>query len=334
MTTAQVLNRSVSFSRRGGNRHYFFVQFTTEAGQLVQEKVLVNKQEYSKASDGSNVSLRYVALAPAICAVGEPVPVWTSKFISGAFFLFTGGVVLVMNRRLSKVAEKVAKSVAALGEAQYEYAPVDTMTFTHLDLAWYGTSQVWLEQQGFAFLGDEENLTFQRISNGNRTLLRTMLGQEGTCLAYVYHFKPASARRALSGDGFKILELQTHFSDGSFVCSSNAETAGKLDPPPGVDALRLPANSSPAAILAAHTQRVGVRLAANPGLAAGPMSSLQDVHRVQNVLQGLKAAHRKTIGITKPELQRLAGDRLCPEQIESLHANVEKLRAEEERKAA
>jgi len=327
--SAEVLDRVVKPGSRSESRYYLLVQFQTSGDQSVQKRVRVNKPEYLKSATGTTVTLRYLPSDPLLCSVGESVPVWRGKFISGALLFLSGGVLLLVSRpRLtsSQAAERIVKSVGALCETHYEYAPVNAKDFGHLDLGWYDTSQRWLEQSGFALLGDEENLTFRRTSKGNRTLLRTMLNRDGTCLAYLYHFRPPTHVRASGGDGFKILELQTHFADGAFICTSNAEAAGKLDSPPGVDALRLPNNTSLDAILAAHTEKLRAVLADSPGVAAASMRSLDDVHRVQNVLQQIKAAWRQKTGITREELQRLAGNRLCPGQIAALHADVEKLR--------
>ena len=336
-TTAQVLDRTIKSGSRGGDRYYLTVKFQTEAGQTVQQRVLVTKTEYLEDVAGSNVSLRYLASAPTVCAVGEPVATWRGKWTSGTIMLLSGGVLAVCARRRKstrEVAEKVAESVNALCESHYEYIPVNAKEFKHLDLEWYDASHRWLEESGFAFLGDEENLTFRRTSKGNRTLLRTMLSRDGACLAYLYHFKPLTPAASLTGGGLKILELQTHFANGAFICTSNAEAAGKLDSPPGVDALRLPANTPLDAIVAAHAQRVGACLANSPGLAAARIGNLEDVHRVQNVLQQIKSAWRRDKGISQEELQRLAGNRLAPEQIQALHAEVEEVRAERQRNAA
>jgi len=327
--SAEVLDRLVKPGSRSGNRYYLSVQFQTATEQSVQKRVRVNRAEYLNSAAGTTVSLRYLPSDPAICAVGEPVTRWRGKFVSGGLLLLSGSVLLLLNRqRLTshQAAEKIARSVAALCETHYEYAPVNARDFGHLDLSWYDASQRWIEQNGFALLGDEENLTFRRTSKGNRTLLRTMLNRDGTCLAYLYHFKPPTHVGTLGGDGFKILELQSHFPDGVFVCTSNAEAAGKLDSPPGVDALRLPHNTSLDAVLGAHTERLHAALANNPGAAAASMRTLDDVHRVQNVLQQIKATWRQKTGITREELQRLAGNRLCSGQVAALHADVEKLR--------
>ncbi len=336
-TSAQVLNRTVSYRSKGANRYYLNVQFQTEAGQPAQGPVQVNRGEYLADTPGRTVTLRYLPSDPAICAVGDPVAIWRGKLTAGAILLLSACVLLVLNRRQAKtrvVAVKVVERVGALCESQFEYASVNAREFAHLDLSWYDASQRWLEERGFGWLGDEENLTFRRTSKGNRTLLRTMLGRDGTWITYLYHFKPAGLAPALATNGFKILELQTQFANGTFVCTSNAEEAGKLDSPPGVDALRLAANSSLDAIVEAHAQRVSAALAANPSGAALRMGGLEDIHRAQNVLQGIKAAFRRDVGITKQELERLAGNRLGAQQIDALYSEVEKLHAEQNRKAA
>src|SRR5712692_4389490 len=336
-TPAQVLEGKIQYRSKGANRYYLTVQFQTEAGQPAQRRVQVNRSEYLRGQPGRSVTLRYLPSDPAICAIGAPVFTWTNNLSSGAFVLVSACVLLLLNRRLANtrvVAVKVVERVGALCESQFEYAPVNAREFGHLDLSWYEASQRWLEERGCGWLGDEENLTFRRTSKGNRTLLRTMLGRDGTWITYLYHFKPAGLAQALAANGFKILELQTQFANGTFVCTSNAEEAGKLDSPPGVEALRLPANSSLDAIVEAHAQRVSAALAANPGVAALRMSGLDEVHRAQNILQGIKAAFRRNVGITKQELERLAGNRLGAQQIDALYSEVEKLNAEQHRKAA
>jgi len=328
--SALVMDHTKQIRSRGANRYYLTVRFDTEPGQTVHQRVSVNKAQYTSATIGSASSVRYLPANPAICAVGEAVPVWRGEFLSGAILLVSGCVLSWLYRRrltTPEAAKKVAERVAALCETQYEYAAVNAKDFGHLGLAWYDRSGQWLAQNGFAHLGDEENLTFRRISKGNRTLLRTFLGRDGTVLAYLYHFKPNRSAGAAGGDGFRILEFQTHFANGAFLTTSNAEAAGKLDSPPGVDALHLPANNPQDTILNKHVERFNAWLAAHEGVAAGRMMTLDDVHRVQNVLQQIKAAFRQNTGITREELQRLAGPRLCPQQIDALHADVAKLHA-------
>src|SRR2546421_5339447 len=189
-TNAHVVDRSITTSSRGVNRYYLNVQFLTDAGRFMGGKVQVNQGEYQKATAGGTVALRYLPSDPKVCAVGKSVPAWRGKLMSGSFLLLSGCALAMLGRsRLNtrKAAEKVAASVGALCESEYKYASVNPNDFRHLDLSWYDTTQRWMEEKGFALLGNEENLTFQRTSKGNRTLLRTMLGRDGTSLAYVYH---------------------------------------------------------------------------------------------------------------------------------------------------
>jgi hypothetical protein len=48
----------------------------------------------------------------------------------------------------------------------------------------------------------------------------------------------------------------------------------------------------------------------------------------------MRAAYRQNTGITREELQRMGGAKVCPEQIAELHAEAEKIRAEENQRAA
>ena len=57
-------------------------------------------------------------------------------------------------------------------------------------------------------------------------------------------------------------------------------------------------------------------------------------HVAYETLQRIKAAFRQNTGLTREELQRLAGPRLGPEQIDALHADVAKFHAERNQKAA
>jgi hypothetical protein len=333
-TSAQVLDKSTKRRSRGADRYFLSVHYRTEAGQELRQSVQVFRSEYERTSPASTVTVRYLPSEPGISAIGEVVPTWRRSWISGSLLLLSGcvlaGISVRTRLKLSTAAEKIAEHAKTLCETRYEYASVKASEFSQLDLAWYDSIQRWLEERGFTLLGDEENLTFRRTSKGIRTLLRTMTARDGAWLAYVYHFKPPGK----FGDGFKILELQTQFADSTFLGTSNAEAAGKLDSPPGVDALRMPATSSFEQILEAHTRRFEAALASNPANQAVQLRTLDDVHRSQNVLQGMRAAYRQNKGISREELDRMGGAKLFPEQVTELHAQAEKIRVEQQQRAA
>jgi hypothetical protein len=103
-----------------------------------------------------------------------------------------------------------------------------------------------------------------------------------------------------------VLDLATQFTNGRFVCTSNAEDAGKLTQSPQVDSLFLPAATPAEALLAEHQKRVA-RFVTTTGAQPVPLSSLEDVRKSGNELQRLKAEYRRHTVLTKEELRRLGG---------------------------
>lgn len=126
-------------------------------------------------------------------------------------------------------------------------------------------------------------------------------------MADLYHFVPKFPLRVLGAKPAKVLDLETWFSDGAFVCTSNAEMAGKLDSPPAIDALRLPAGTTWDMLLETHQRRVGKYLAAHPGVKPVRLEGMADVRRAQDEQQRIKAEFRKRTGLSKTELERMAG---------------------------
>src|SRR5207247_4498873 len=104
----------------------------------------------------------------------------------------------------------------------------------------------------------------------------------------------------------KALDLESWFSNGCFVCTSNAEMAGKLDPPREIDALHLPAATPWEMLLETHTRRVSDYLAAHAGIAAVQLNGMPDMRRAQEAQQRIKAEFRKNRGLSTPELERIA----------------------------
>ena len=126
-------------------------------------------------------------------------------------------------------------------------------------------------------------------------------------MADLYHFVPKFALRLLGAKPAKVLDLETWFSDGRFVCTCNAEMAGKLESPPAIDALRLPAGTTWDMLLETHQRRVNQYLAAHPGVKPVKLEGMADVRRAQDEQQRIKADFRKQIGLSKTELERFAG---------------------------
>jgi hypothetical protein len=183
---------------------------------------------------------------------------------------------------------------------------VDAAKFKYLDLAFYDNGRRHLEALGYRYLDDQENVTLRRRS-GISTFIRILLSRDQTTMADFYHFIPRFALRILGAKSSKVLDLETWFSDGCFVCTSNAEMAGKLESPPAIDALRLPAGTAWDMLLEAHQRRVNKYLATHPGVTPVKLTGLADVRRAQDEQQRIKAEFRRRIGLSRTELERFAG---------------------------
>ncbi|MBC7841912.1 MAG: hypothetical protein H7099_06355 [Gemmatimonadaceae bacterium] len=216
-------------------------------------------------------------------------------------------------------AEKAAREILALIAATYrpthEYVAADARRFGHLDMRFYERTTRLLGSNGFRTLADIEDRTITNSPNGvlMPVLVRTMLSRDGTVLAGLYH--PRISRillrvllwlfRKLPG---KVIDMETEFSDGSFVVTSNATSAAAIDLPATlISAEFLAASVTALAVFHRHAARVAAHLIARPGVTARAVSTLDELVASQNRMNAIKAAYRGEIGaVTKAELERLS----------------------------
>jgi hypothetical protein len=293
------------------HRHTYYLQvrYPIETGGVGSSRVEVSEAIYQTAAIGSSVRVHYLPEDPAICQVGEAVELrygtllWGIVIIFGAVYLLVFFAQPADKKEMVESLDEHAKTLA-LGE--FEYASVDAKKFKHLDLDFYDNGQRHLEASGYRFLDDIENVTLRRRS-GVHTFLRRFLRGDQIVMGACYHFVPKFTLRVLGAKPVKVLDLETWFSDGCFVCTSNAEMAGKLDSPPAIDALRLPAATTWDMLLETHQRRIDSYQAKHPGVTPIKLENAADVSRAQAEQQRIKSEFRKRVGLTKAELERIAG---------------------------
>ena len=159
--------------------------------------------------------------------------------------------------------------------------------------------------------------------------MRFLLSADQTITADLYHFKPGWMLRVLSARDAKVMDLETRFTDGCFVCTSNAEMAGRLDSPPTIDALHMPAGTSGDLVVQAHQNRVGKYLANHRGVQPVKLNGLADVRRTRDEMQQIKAEFRRRTGLSKAELERLGGQQ--GKAVDQLHDILTERRERNER---
>lgn len=306
--TAKVVDGGikVSFKR---TQYYLTVEFSTEDQQTVIKELKVSYDQFQTGRDSRRLPVRYLPAEPETCAVGEQAEAEYLMLVVGVLVI-GGGIFLIVMIRMptstEEAAEGMAKAAMSLTVKAHEYATVRSADFGHLDLAWYDRSQQALEACGFKYLEDVENLTVSR-SSGMRTLLRTFVSRDGAAMAGLYHIKPGWLIRVLGAKPMLVVSVDTQFTNGEWVCISNAEKLAALDQPTSINALHLPAATPLTAVVEAHWKRVAAYLEQHPGVAAVRVNSAEECRSAQAAQQAIKAAFRAGRGLGRDELQRLAG---------------------------
>jgi hypothetical protein len=227
----------------------------------------------------------------------EPLRFWGLLQGLGLFF---SGVYLLWFFRFAR------KKVGELCVVDYEYEIVDARDFKQLDFAYYEDGRRVLEHHGYRFLADYEQLVFRRNS-GLRIAIRVLISQDGSTSAGIWHLRQRWYLRALGVKDAKAIDLETKLSNGEWLVTSNAQAAGALDQPPGIDAIHLPNGTCFEMMIESHHKRIALYVQKHPGVEPVRVATLEDVHRLQAELQRIKAEYRRANGLTKQELQRIAG---------------------------
>jgi hypothetical protein len=326
--TATVLDRTFQTVYKDQKSYHLLVAFRTGNEQSVTNSVMVTKPVFDRVARNGSVNVFYLPADPSICIVANHVEVKYEQFVLGCVFFGLGVLLAVWlvkspsSREMDPLSEeeilekvrpaaregvqKIVSRMELLTAEKYEYKTVDARQFPHLDLQFYDLQQRFLESRGFVFLEDCENVTMRKSVSNPNVFIRVLLGGNGTIMAGLYHFKPALSLRAAGAKQARVLDLETWFSNGSFVCTSNAENTGKLSQPAEVDNLVLPGATPFDKLLETHKQRIN-QIATRTGAQPVLLNGIADVRKAGDELHRLKAEHRRRTGLSPDELAGIAG---------------------------
>jgi len=214
----------------------------------------------------------------------------------------------------AETAREIVDHIAAIYVAHHDYAPADPREFRHLDLKFYNSACAHLESRGFRHLADIEDRTLTAAPGSilQRTMIRVLVSEDGSINAALFHPRLNRfwlrlllwlVRKSMG----RTIDLETEFSDGTFLCTTNAATAAAIELPPQIDSEFRPWKTPADALLQRHRERLAARLAARPGLMIRPARDLTELHASQHRMNALKAAYRGEVGgISRKELEALA----------------------------
>ncbi len=211
-------------------------------------------------------------------------------------------------------ATRILDSLQAIYQPTHDYVPADPQAFRHLDLRWYDRTASTFEALGFRRFGDIEDRTITNAPNTvlRPTFMRTMVSRDGTVTSALYdpRIKGIGLRlllwvfRKLPG---KVVDFETECTDGSFVATSNATSAGTITLPPIFNVAWLPMTTEPREVYATHVSRLAEHLKARPGVTPVVIESPEAMMKSPDRQNALKAAFRGEIpGLTPAELDALS----------------------------
>lgn len=308
--TATVVDERTVHRTKGRSRYYLTVEFETEARQAITRELKVSRSTHTDGVADRSIKVHFLPNDLSVIQGGPSVDVsWAS--IPFGLLILGGGVVLIVfrkqptNRR--ELAESTAENLAALCDTNQQYVPADALQFKRVDMVFYDDSQRLLERLGFVFLEDVEVIPNKPNKSFARTFLRVMLSADRTRIATIFHLKPGWMLRLLGAKETRVYGIDTQLSDNSFICTDNAESCNALNNPPTISVSHLPATTSVGLVLEAHNNRVEAHTVFRVGALPVRMQSAEDVRRSMDLQQRIKAAFRTEAGLSKEELERLAG---------------------------
>lgn len=308
--TAKVVDERTAYRSKGRSRYYLTVEFETGDRQAVTRELQVSRSTHTDGVAARSIKVHFLPNDLSVIQGGPSVEIpWAAAPLG--LLILGGGVLLIVfrkqpaNRR--ELAESTAENLATLCDTNQQYVPADARQFKQADLVFYDDSQRLLERLGFVFLEDVEVVPGKPNKSFARTFLRVMLSADRTRIATIFHLKPGWMLKLLGAKETRVHGIDTQLSDNSFICTDNAESCNALNNPPTINVSHLPATTSVGLVLEAHNNRVEAHAVFRIGVLPVRMQSAEDVRRSMDLQQRIKAAFRTEAGLSKEELERLAG---------------------------
>jgi hypothetical protein len=160
-----------------------------------------------------------------------------------------------------------------------------------------------VSQVGYRHLGDVVDKTIEEVMHVSPVLRITVSGDGRTVVAF-YHF--------LTGKGptdrqLRIFDVQTEFTDGTFLTTSNSEGADMMTPPAEIHRQQFALDTPLAELLQAHETERQRLLALKEGVSCVIISSREDAIESEKRLQVARIAFRTRIGYVEPaEVSQIA----------------------------
>ena len=242
---------------------------------------------------------------------------------------------LVKKRMSRDAAEEILQTTTALYSTRHNFHTVSPSDFPDLDIAYYDRMQAWFTHHGFRHMGDIEDTTLSQKMPRARAFIRCMLSTDGAIAVGIYDIRLRGLFRLMQIVGLlsrnmKTIDIETEFSDGTFITTSNCLGDDPTTPPPEIHKRLHPRDTSPDELLWSHQGAVRQAVDSRPGLSALSFSTLDEMLESQHRQQELKNAHQASIGyMDRQELMKIA-DGKSTAAAEAVADEIEQLKTQRE----
>lgn len=192
-----------------------------------------------------------------------------------------------------------------------------------LDPNFYTTTTTALQALGFRRMADYVNCHLEKAAPWSKVVTRAFLSADGTVIGFVYNVRFDSSHGGsqtanTESPDFRTTEFETELSDGTFVQTSNATSAGKTLEIPGISRRFFPRTLPPGDLLANHHQHLLVTAPFRQvGVAPLVLKSFDDLCEASDRRNQLKSRHRNSADFDMvAEIAKVAGKPLTVEQQE------------------
>ncbi len=220
---------------------------------------------------------------------------WVEAFLLLMGMWFMIAVAVGLRRHSTAAPSEGASSWMAAAYAEpHQLVQVSAASFPEADLDFYDRARRDLEEGGFRWIADLEDLSLTRLSPETRTFMRVFLDRGGMIRAAVYHVRPRGLVVLLQAvlripRELRVIELVTEVGS-HFLSTSNTHNLDRLEAPPEVLSERMPPNTPLSQVVARHGQRIAERIKAHPEKIPVHFESLDDV--LASVARGNEAIGR------------------------------------------
>ena len=201
--------------------------------------------------------------------------------------------------------------LAAFAASAMTMQSVDSRDFPFVDLKFYDVVTARMSLCGFRHVGDFVPVTGQNSDGNLRCFIRAFVSSNGPHSAACYHPRPrfwvGLLSRVLCGRLTKVVELETEFSDDTWIITTTAPRARLFDPPPLLLREHHPDSIEVHELVGIHRRRVESYQKLNPSLVPRRVRDVAGLERSQARQHDIIAVYRTMVGgLTTEEIRRFS----------------------------